>query len=95
MTVVGVVMIGRVDVCFCDIKLFMRMIAVIMAVAMGRRFSDAHMERRGMRSGRRKGKQEHANDSRKSSYCIEISVFRATHHSAHIDAFGDSNKIPD
>jgi hypothetical protein len=92
---VGVVMIGRVDVCFSDIELIMRMTAVIMAVAMGGRFDDAHMKRRGMRSGRRKRKQEHANDGRKSSRCIEISVFRSTHHSAHIDAFGDSNKIPD
>ncbi len=43
MAVIGVVMIGRVDVCFSDIELIMRMTAVIMAVAMGRRFDDARM----------------------------------------------------
>lgn len=88
MAVISVMMIGRVDVCFSDIKL-------IMSVTMGRRVSDTHMKRRRMRSGRRKRKQEHANDGRKSSHCIEISVFRATHHPAHIDALGDLNKIPD
>lgn len=46
MAMVGVVMIGRVDVCFSDIELIMRMTAVIMAVAMGGRFDDTCMERR-------------------------------------------------
>lgn len=43
MAMVGVVMIGRIDVCLSNIELVMRMTAVIMAV--GRRFNDARMER--------------------------------------------------
>lgn len=46
MAVIRVVMVERVDVCFSNIELIMRMTAVIMAVAMGGRFSDTRMERR-------------------------------------------------
>ena len=95
MVVISVMMIGRTDIVFRDIELIVRMIAVIMTMRLGRRFRRACMKRRGMRSRRRKRKQEYANDGRKSSHCIEISVSRATHHSAHIEAFEDSNKIPD
>lgn len=50
MAVISVMMIGRTDIVFREIELIVRMIAVIMAMRLGRRFHHACVKRRGMRS---------------------------------------------